>query len=47
MRSGLVYLRAFEPDDYLTSIKWRNDEEIWSLLGGADFMFQVVMKRNG
>lgn len=29
-----VYLRALEPDDYKTSIKWRNDDEIWSMVGG-------------
>ena len=34
---SLVYLRAFEPDDYLTSIKWRNDDHIWSLLGGSKY----------
>ncbi len=27
-----VYLRAFMPDDYKTSIQWRNDEEIWRRL---------------
>lgn len=32
-----VYLRAFEPDDYLTSIAWRNDDEIWSQLGGGKY----------
>lgn len=37
MESQLVYLRAFEPDDYLTSIKWRNDDEIWSMLGGRKY----------
>lgn len=30
-----VYLRALEPDDYKTSIKWRKDDEIWGMLGGA------------
>lgn len=44
---SLVYLRAFEPNDYLTSIKWRNDDQIWLLLGGASFMYQVATKRNG
>ena len=24
-----VYLRAFEPDDYKTTITWRQDEETW------------------
>jgi len=29
-----VFLRALEPDDYKTTIKWRNDDEIWSKVGG-------------
>lgn len=29
-----VYLRALEPEDYKTSISWRNDDEINSMLGG-------------
>lgn len=29
-----VYLRALEPNDYKTSIKWRNDDEIWGMVGG-------------
>lgn len=33
----LVYLRALEPDDYKTSIKWRKDDHIWSLLGGTKY----------
>lgn len=32
-----VYLRAFEPEDYKTSIKWRNDDQIWSMLGGVKY----------
>ncbi len=32
-----VYLRALELDDYKTSIKWRNDEEIWSMVGGQKY----------
>lgn len=37
MDNKLVYLRAFEPDDYLNSIVWRNDDEIWSQLGGGKY----------
>lgn len=33
----LVYLRALEPDDYKTSIVWRKDDVIWSLLGGPKY----------
>ena len=32
-----VYLRALEPEDYKTSVKWRNDDEIWSMLGGRKY----------
>jgi len=28
MESTKIYLRALEPDDYLTSYKWRNDHEL-------------------
>ena len=30
-----VYLRALEPDDYKTSIQWRNDADVTSQLGGG------------
>lgn len=40
-----VYLRALEPDDYLVSIKWRNDEEIRSLIGGASFFVSSETER--
>ena len=32
-----IYLRALEPEDYKTSIKWRNDDVIWSMLGGRKY----------
>lgn len=32
-----VYLRALELEDYKTSIKWRKDDQIWSMLGGAKY----------
>lgn len=32
-----IYLRALEPDDYKTSIKWRQDEEIWDMVGGPRY----------
>lgn len=34
--SNRVYLRAFEPEDYKTTIKWRNNPLITSRLGGVD-----------
>ena len=32
-----VYLRALEPDDYKTSINWRNDDEIWAMVVGPKY----------
>ena len=32
-----VYLRAFEPDDYLTTVKWHNDNEIWGMVGSPKY----------
>lgn len=32
-----VYLRALEPDDYKTSVRWRNDDIITNLLGGGKY----------
>lgn len=32
-----IYLRAFEVDDYKLINKWREDEEIQSLLGGSKY----------
>ena len=32
-----VYLRALEPEDYKTSIAWRQDEEIWSMVIGRRY----------
>jgi len=32
-----VYLRAFESEDFKTSVEWRNDDEIWSMHGGRKY----------
>lgn len=32
-----IYLRALEPDDYKTSVRWRNDDSVTSLLGGGKY----------
>lgn len=37
MNTTMIYLRAFEPEDYKTTIQWRNDDDIWSLLGGVKY----------
>jgi RimJ/RimL family protein N-acetyltransferase len=41
----LVYLRALEPDDYKTSIAWRKDDKIWSLLGGPKYFVSEEYER--
>ena len=45
MGSNRVYLRAFEPDDYLVSVAWRNDDEIWSQLGGPKYFVSKDYER--
>jgi len=33
-----VYLRAFELEDYKTTIKWRKDDEIWDMAGSTKYI---------
>lgn len=40
-----VYLRAFEPDDYKTTIKWRKDDEIWDMLGGTKYFVSEAYEK--
>lgn len=35
--SNNIYLRALELEDYKVSIRWRQDDEIWDLLGGPKY----------
>ena len=42
-----VYLRAFEPDDYKTTIGWRNNPLITSQLGGGTYLFLKHARRSG
>lgn len=42
-----VYLRAFELDDYKTTIEWRNNPAVTDQLGGANYLSQRHAKRNG
>lgn len=42
-----IYLRAFEPEDYKTIVKWRNDREIAEKLGGVFPTSQRNARRNG
>lgn len=41
-----VYLRALEPEDYKTSIKWRKDDEIWGMLGGPKYFVSEAFEKN-
>lgn len=34
MKESRVYLRALEPEDYLVSVKWRNDDSVSDMLCG-------------
>ena len=40
-----VYLRALEPDDYKTSIEWRKDDEIWSMLVGPKYFVSEAYEK--
>lgn len=40
-----VYLRALEPDDYKISVEWRNDDEIWSMLGGRKYFVSSAYEK--
>jgi len=40
-----VYLRAFEPDDYKTTIKWRKDDEIWNMVGGPKYFVSTEYEK--
>lgn len=40
-----VYLRALEPEDYKISVKWRNDDDITSRLGGKKYFVSNEVER--
>ena len=40
-----IYLRAFEPEDFNTTISWRRDEEIWNMLGGARYFVSEAYEK--
>lgn len=40
-----IYLRAFEPDDYKTTIKWRRDDQIWGMLGGQKYFVSEAYEK--
>ncbi|EFN90706.1 GNAT family protein [Prevotella amnii] len=41
-----IYLRALEEDDYITSVSWRNDNSITSLLGGGKYFVSKQIERS-
>lgn len=45
MNDFRVYLRALEPDDYRTTVQWRNDDEIWSMVGGAKYFVSAEYEK--
>lgn len=40
-----VYLRALEPEDYKTSVNWRNDDTVTTLLGGKKYFVSSETER--
>ena len=42
-----VYLKAFEPDDYKTTIKWHNDNEIWNMVGSTKYFVSIGYEKKG
>lgn len=46
MKNFRVYLRALEPEDYLTTINWRNDDEIWESVGGPKYFVSKEYEKN-
>lgn len=40
-----VFLRALEPDDYKTTIDWRNDDEIWGMVVGRKYFVAAEFER--
>ena len=40
-----IYLRAFEPEDYKTTIEWRKDDDIWDMLGGTKYFVSEAYEK--
>lgn len=45
MYENRIYLRALEPDDYKTSIIWRNDSDISGMLSGQKFFVSEEIEK--
>jgi len=41
-----VFLRALELEDYKTTITWRNDDEIWAMVGGPKYFVSSEYEKN-
>lgn len=41
-----IYLRALEVEDYKTTIKWRNDDEIWEMVTGPKYFVSSEYEKN-
>lgn len=41
-----VFLRALELEDYKTTFQWRNDNEIWEMVGGPKYFVSSEYERN-
>lgn len=44
-QNNRVFLRALEPEDYKVSVIWRNDDEIWSMLGGRKYFVSSAYEK--
>ena len=40
-----IFLRALEPNDYLVSINWRNDDEIHKMVGGTKYFVSSAREK--
>lgn len=41
-----VYLRALEIEDYKTTFNWRNDDQIWEMVGGPKYFVSSEYERS-
>jgi [ribosomal protein S5]-alanine N-acetyltransferase len=45
MKDFRVYLRALEPEDYKITINWRNNDEIWAMIGSPKYFVSSEYER--
>lgn len=45
MEKSRIYLRAFEPTDYRTTIQWRRDDDIWDMVGGPKYFVSEAYEK--